>query len=80
MPTSPAEGAATGVGGIVTIVPDLVGLAWIQSRMVFFIAGGYGLDPHDPMRPAELLALNGLYHDPAGARAALDGVGSGGRA
>src|SRR5690349_19472961 len=26
-------GAATGVGGIVTMVPDLVSLAWLQSRM-----------------------------------------------
>ncbi|HEX6022241.1 MAG TPA: EcsC family protein [Solirubrobacter sp.] len=69
------EGAATGVGGIVTLVPDLVGLAWIQSRMVFFIAAAYGYDPHDPMRPAELLVLNGLYPDPESARAALDGIG-----
>ena len=57
------------------MVPDLVALAWIQSRMVFYIAGAYGWDPHDPMRPAELLALTDLYSDPAGARAALDGVG-----
>ena len=58
------------------MVPDLVSLAWLQSRMVFFIAAAYGWDPHDPMRPAELLALTGLYSDPAGARAALDGVGT----
>jgi hypothetical protein len=69
------EGAATGIGGIVTLVPDLVGLAWIQSRLVFFIAAAHGYDPHDPMRPAELLVINGLYDDPASARAALDGVG-----
>ena len=69
------EGAATGVGGFVTLVPDLVGLAWIQSRLVFFIAAAYGFDPHDPMRPAELLVLNGLYDTPAEARAALDGMG-----
>jgi hypothetical protein len=69
------EGAATGVGGFITMVPDLVGLAWIQSRLVFFIAAAYGYDPRDPMRPAELLVLNGLYKDPASARAALDGVG-----
>src|SRR4051794_39661945 len=37
-------GAATGVGGIVTMVPDLVSLAWLQSRMVFFIAGALGWD------------------------------------
>ena len=70
------EGAATGIGGIVTLIPDLVGLAWIQSRMVFFIAAAYGFDPHDRMRPAELLVINGLYPDVAGARAALDGVGT----
>jgi|GEM_PF-2141695 hypothetical protein len=69
-----AEGAAAGVGGFVTIVPDLVALAWLQARMVFFIAGAYGWDPREPMRPAELLALTGLYADPAGARRALDGV------
>jgi hypothetical protein len=70
------EGAATGVGGFVTVVPDLVGLAWIQSRLVFFIAAAYGYDPHDPMRPAELLVLNGLYGDPVEARKALDGIGT----
>ncbi|RKQ92710.1 EcsC family protein [Solirubrobacter pauli] len=70
-----AEGAAAGVGGMITLVPDLVALAWLQSRMVFYVAAGYGWDPRDPMRPAELLALTGLYTDPAGARAALDGVG-----
>ena len=70
------EGAATGVGGIVTLIPDLVGLAWIQSRMVFFIAAAYGFDPRDRMRPAELLVINGLYSDVPSARAALDGIGT----
>ena len=32
------EGAATGVGGIVTMGPDIVALAWIQSRLVFYVA------------------------------------------
>ena len=58
------EGAATGVGGFVTMVPDLVALAWIQSRLVFYIAAAYGYDPHDPMRPAELLVLHDFYSDP----------------
>jgi hypothetical protein len=70
------EGAATGVGGFVTFVPDLIGLAWIQSRLVFFIAAAYGFDPRDRMRPAELLVLTGLYPDPVTARAALDGIGT----
>jgi hypothetical protein len=69
-------GAATGVGGIVTLIPDLAAAAWIQSRLVFFIAAAYGYDPHDPMRPAELLVIRGLYPDPQSARRALDGVGT----
>ncbi len=69
------EGAATGVGGFVTAGPDLVLLAWIQSRLVFFVAAAYGFDPHDPMRPAELLVLRDLYPDPQTARQALDGMG-----
>jgi EcsC protein family len=69
------EGAATGIGGIFTAVPDIVLLAWIQSRLVFFVAAAYGYDPHDPMRPAELLVLRDLYPDPQTARQALDGIG-----
>jgi hypothetical protein len=70
------EGAATGVGGIVTLVPDLLALAWIQSRLVFYVAAAYGYDPHDPMRPAELLVLHDFYPDPPAARRALDGIGA----
>src|SRR5215217_4993828 len=69
------EGAATGVGGIFTAAPDLVLLAWIQSRLIFFVAAAYGFDPNDRMRPAELLVLRDLYPDPATARQALDGIG-----
>jgi EcsC family protein len=67
-------GAATGIGGIWTVVPDLALLLWIQSRMVFFIAAAYGFDPRDRMRPAELLVLWDLFDDPPAARAALDGA------
>jgi hypothetical protein len=70
------EGAATGIGGVFTIVPDLLGLAWIESRMVFFIAAAFGFDPYDRMRPAELLVLMNLYEDPETAREALDGIGT----
>jgi EcsC family protein len=69
------EGGALGVGGAITAAPDLVALLWIQSRMVFYIAAAYGYDPQHPMRPAEYLALQGLYETPAEARQALDGVG-----
>jgi hypothetical protein len=68
-------GAATGIGGIITVIPDLATLLWIQSRLVFYVAAAYGYDPTDPMRPAELLVLRDLYPDPAAARAALDGTG-----
>ncbi len=69
------EGGALGIGGAITAAPDLVALLWIQSRMVFYIAAAYGYDPKHSMRPAEYLALQGLYETPAEAREALDGVG-----
>ncbi len=69
------EGGALGIGGVITAAPDLVALLWVQSRMVFYIAAAYGYDPSHPMRPAEYLALQGLYDTPADAREALDGVG-----
>jgi hypothetical protein len=69
-------GAATGVGGFVTLIPDLASAAWVQSRLVYFVAASFGFDPFDPMRPAEQLVLQGLYPDPPTARRALDGVGT----
>jgi uncharacterized protein (DUF697 family) len=69
------EGGALGLGGAFTAAPDMVALMWIQSRMVFYIAAAYGYDPMHPMRPAELLALQGVYPSPAEARHALDGMG-----
>ena len=69
------EGGALGIGGVFTAAPDMVALLWIQSRMIFYIAAAHGYDPHHPMRPAELLALQGVYETPAEARAALDGMG-----
>ena len=72
---SRVEGLALGIGGVTTSAANLVGLAWIQARMVFFIAAAYGYDPRHPMRPAELLALWDIYPTPADARASLDGIG-----
>lgn len=69
------EGAALGVGGVVTAAPDLVALLWIESRMTFYIAAAYGYDARHAMRPAELLFLLDLYPTAAHAREALDGVG-----
>ena len=69
------EGGALGIGGAITAAPDIVALLWIQSRMVFYIAAAHGYDPTHPMRPAEYLALQGLYDSPVEARRALDGVG-----
>src|SRR5215218_11511985 len=36
------EGAATGLGGWTTTAADLVALAWVQSRLIFFVAAAYG--------------------------------------
>jgi uncharacterized protein (DUF697 family) len=72
---SRVEGLAFGFGGIVTGTANLGALAWIQARMVFYIAAAYGYDPRHPMRPAELLALWEVYDSPADARASLDGMG-----
>jgi EcsC protein family len=69
------EGGLLGLGGAFTMAPDIVALLWIQSRMTFYIAAAYGYDPRHPMRPAELLALQGVYRTPAEARKALDGAG-----
>jgi hypothetical protein len=69
------EGGVLGIGGALTMAPDMVALMWIQSRMIFYIAAANGYDPRHPMRPAELLALQGVYETPAEARAALDGMG-----
>jgi EcsC protein family len=69
------EGGVLGIGGAVTAAPDMVALLWMQSRMVFYIAAAYGYDPRDPMRPAELLSIQGVYETTAEARAALDGMG-----
>jgi hypothetical protein len=69
------EGGALGIGGAITAAPDLVALLWIQSRMVFYIAAASGYDPNHPMRPAELLTLQGVYSTAEEARRALDGTG-----
>jgi len=69
------EGGVLGVGGALTAAPDVVALIWIQSRMIFYIAAAHGYDPRHPMRPAELLAIQGFYETPEDARKALDGVG-----
>ena len=71
---SRAEGLALGVGGALTAAGNVAGLGWIQARMVFFIAAAYGYEPHDPMRPAELLALWGCTRRRR-RRESLDGAG-----
>jgi hypothetical protein len=70
------SGGVTGLGGALTAAPDVAAVVWIQSRMVFHVAAALGYDPRHPMRPAELLALQGVYQTPLEAREALDGVGT----
>jgi EcsC protein family len=72
---SRVEGAVAGLAGAWGIAPDLAALAWLQSRMVFHVAASFGFDVRHPMRPAELLTLQGLYPTAQEARQALDGVG-----
>jgi EcsC protein family len=69
------SGGVTGLGGALTMLPDMAAAIWIQSRMVFYVAAAYGYDPTDRMRPAELLVLYDLYENPLEAREALDGAG-----
>jgi hypothetical protein len=69
------EGATAGLAGAWGIIPDVVALAWLQSRMVFHVAASFGFDAHHPMRPAELLTLTKVYPTAQEAREALDGVG-----
>ncbi len=69
------EGATAGLAGAWGILPDVVALAWLQSRMVFHVAASFRFDADHPMRPAELLALTGLYPTAREARDALDGLG-----
>lgn len=71
-----ASGAVTGLGGWVTMAPDLAALAWLRSRTVLFVAAAYGQDPRGPERAAELLVVQGLYRDVVEAQQALDGTGT----
>jgi len=69
------EGATAGLAGAWGIIPDVLALAWLESRMVFHVAASFRFDADHPMRPAELLTLTGIYPTAEDARAALDGVG-----
>ncbi len=69
-------GTLTLPAAAVTLMGDIVGLAWIQVRMVLIIAALHGHDPRHPDRLQELLTLTGAYGaGPAGAagKAAADG-------
>lgn len=70
-----ASGAVTGLGGWVTMAPDLAALAWLRARTVLFVAAAFGHDPRAPARAAELLVVQGLYADVDAAQLALDGAG-----
>jgi hypothetical protein len=66
------EGAAMGMGGFMTLVPDLSALAWILTREVIFVAAAYGFDPTDERRAAEVLVVCDIYDSVPKAQAALD--------
>jgi EcsC protein family len=77
------EGAAAGIpaslapvaGTMLSVVPDLGALAWIQSRMVISIAAVYGQDASSSDTAAELLVLQGIYATTAVAAAAIAEAG-----
>lgn len=69
------EGAALGVGGFLTAVPDVVAMAWILARDVIFVAAAYGHDPTDPRRAAEMLVIGEIYDSIEAAQAGLDKQG-----
>ena len=68
------------LGGLGTLSGEL----WAHARLVLDIAAIYGLDPSDPARAAEILALLGLYPDASAAEASIrdlngESVGNGRR-
>ena len=72
-----SAGTLTPSAAVTGLVVDLVGLAWIQVRMVLIIGALYGHDPADPARHNELLTLMGVYGPPraeAGAKALSRGT------
>ncbi|MEH3055210.1 MAG: EcsC family protein [Patulibacter minatonensis] len=66
------EGGALGIGGFLTVAPDLAALVYILTREVVFVAAAYGLDPTHPDRAAELLVITEVYATVPQAQAALD--------
>lgn len=70
-----ASGAITGLGGWVTMAPDLAALAWLRARTILFVAAAFDHDPADPARAAEMLVVQQLYPNVGEARKALDGTG-----
>lgn len=69
------EGAAFGLGGFVTIAPDVAAIVWILTREVVFVAAAYGQDPTHRDRAAELLVITEIYDTVEAANAALDRQG-----
>ncbi len=69
------EGAAFGLGGFVTIAPDVAALVWILTRQVVFVAAAYGQDPTHRDRAAELLVITEIYDTVDEAKAGLDRQG-----
>lgn len=66
------EGGALGIGGFMTVAPDLAALVYILTREVVFVAAAYGHDPQHPDRAAELLVVTEIYDTVEDARAALE--------
>jgi EcsC protein family len=66
------EGGTLGIGGFLTVAPDLAALIYILTREVVFVAAAFGEDPRHPDRAAELLVITQVYDTVEEAQAALD--------
>lgn len=65
------SGAISGVAGLPGTVVDLGVLAWMQARMVLYVAAAYQHDPEHPDRATDLLVLQRVHKVAQTARLAL---------
>lgn len=66
------EGAALGLGGVITIAPDVLALIWILTRETLHVAAAFGHDPQDRARAAEMLVVLEVYDTVEAAQAGLE--------
>jgi hypothetical protein len=65
------RGALVGLAGPVPILTDAALLLWDHAGLVLHLAAGYGLDPADRRRAAEILMLQGIHPNVSAAEEAI---------